>query len=317
MGTSPLIQVGELASLLAGAEHDSPPRGPVLLDVRYRMSGPTGRREFERAHIPGASYVDMDTGLATIRTDGLGGRHPMPDAATFTAAMRSAGVTMSRPVVAYDDWASLPASRLWWILRHLGFPDVRVLDGGMAAWAQAGQPTESGPDTAGTGDFSPSGGGVGRLLNADDAAVYAGRHLLLDARPADRFRGENESIDSVAGHIPGAVSAPALANVDSHGRFLPAEELAGHFRPLMKAGGTDTPDTSKPDAGTPDAGTPDTSMTHIGPPGTLAVGTYCGSGVQATHLALALNVAGICDDPDVYIGSWSDWITDPTRPVEV
>jgi len=312
MGTSPLIQVAELASLLAGAEHDSPPRGPALLDVRYRMSGPTGRREFERAHIPGASYVDLDTELATIRPDGLGGRHPMPAVETFTAAMRSAGVTISRPVVAYDDWASLPASRLWWILRHLGFRDVRVLDGGMAAWIAAGQPTESGPDTAAAGDFSPSGGGVGRLLNADEAAVYAGRHLLLDARPADRFRGENESIDPVAGHIPGAVSVPALANVDSRGRFLPAEELAGRFRPLMKAGGANRPDTGTPDAGTPDAG-----MADIHPATAGRVSTYCGSGVQATHLALALNVAGICDDPDVYIGSWSDWITDPSRPVEV
>jgi thiosulfate/3-mercaptopyruvate sulfurtransferase len=332
MGTSPLIGVAELASLLAGAENDSPPGRPVLLDVRYRMSGPTGRREFERAHIPGASYVDMDTELATIRTDGVGGRHPVPAVATFTAAMRSAGVTMSRPVVAYDDWASLPASRLWWILRHLSFPDVRVLDGGMAAWTAAGQPAESGPDTAGAGDFSPSSGGVGRLLDADEAAAYAGRRLLLDARPADRFRGENESIDPVAGHIPGAVSAPALANVDSRGRFLPVEELAGRFRHLITTGeggaddpGADDPDADDPDADDPKADDPkaddpkadDPGTTDICPAATGAVGTYCGSGVQATHLALALNVAGICDDADVYIGSWSDWITDPTRPVEV
>lgn len=282
MGTSPLIQVDELARLLAGPEAAR----PVVLDVRYRMGSSTGFQEFEDSHVPGASYVAMDTELATIRADGAGGRHPMPKVETFAAAMRSAGVARSRAVVAYDDWASLPASRVWWMLRHLGFPDVRVLDGGLAAWTAAGQPTESGPATPGTGDFTPSVMGVGHVLDATEAAMYAGGHLLLDARPADRFRGENETIDVVAGHIPGAVSAPALANVDRHARFLPAEELARRFHELGAEEGK-------------------------------IIGTYCGSGVQATHLALALSVAGITDGADVYIGSWSDWITDPSRPVEI
>ena len=299
MGTSALIQVDELAGLLAGPRGD-PAGRPVLLDVRYRMNGPTGRPEFERAHIPGASYVDLNTDLATIRPDGAGGRHPMPTAGTFTAAMRSAGVTMSRPVVAYDDWASLPASRVWWMLRHFGFADVRVLDGGIAAWIAAGRPTASGPSMPGAGGFSPTRPGIGRTLGPTDAMAYAGRRLLLDARPADRFRGENETVDLVAGHIPGAVSAPALATLDTNGRFLPAEELAVHLRPLMPGA----------PAGPPDPG-PEPSDT-AGP-----VGTYCGSGVQATHLALALSVAGVCDDADVYIGSWSDWVTDPERPVEL
>jgi thiosulfate/3-mercaptopyruvate sulfurtransferase len=281
-GTSPLIQVEELSGLLAGPQAHR----PVLLDVRYRMSGATGSREFERGHIPGASYVDLDTELATIRPDGAGGRHPMPTARTFTAAMRSAGVIMSRPVVAYDDWASLPASRLWWMLRHFGFRNVRVLDGGLAAWTAAGAPTEPGPSTPGAGDFSPSSPGVGRLLNAADATAYAARHLLLDARSADRFRGENETIDPVAGHIPGAVSAPTLANLNSGGVFLPADQLAARFQ-------------------------------RMGTSNATTVGTYCGSGVQATHLALALSVAGITNDADVYVGSWSDWITDPDRRVEV
>src|SRR5664280_165958 len=278
--TSALIQVDELAGLLVGPEAAR----PVVLDVRYRMGTSAGQREFEDNHFPGASYVAMDTHLATIRADGVGGRHPMPTAETFSAAMRSAGVTMSRPVVAYDDWASLPASRLWWMLRNLGFLNVRVLDGGIAAWAAAGQPTESGPVTPGAGDFTASSMGMGRLLNATDAATYAAGHLLLDARPADRFRGENETIDAVAGHIPGAVSSPALANVDKHGRFLPAEELARRFHELGAEDGK-------------------------------IIGTYCGSGVQATHLALALSVAGITDRADVYIGSWSDWITSPDRPI--
>jgi thiosulfate/3-mercaptopyruvate sulfurtransferase len=276
----PLIEVDELARLLAGPETVR----PVVLDVRYRMGSSTGLQKFEDSHIPGASYVGMDTELATIRPDGAGGRHPMPTVETFTAAMRSAGVTMSRPVVAYDDWASLPASRVWWMLRHLGFLDVRVLDGGIAAWTATGQPTESGPVTSEAGDFTPSSMGVGHLLNATDATTYTVRHLLLDARPADRFRGENETIDAVAGHIPGAVSAPALANIDKHTRFLPVEELARRFHELGAEDGK-------------------------------IVGTYCGSGVQATHLALALSVAGITDGADVYIGSWSDWITNPARPI--
>jgi thiosulfate/3-mercaptopyruvate sulfurtransferase len=279
---SSLIQVEELQRLLAGPQISR----PVILDVRFRLGVSTGRKEFEDAHVPGAAYVDMDTELATIRADGAGGRHPMPRVETFTAAMRSAGVTSTRAVVAYDDWFSLPASRLWWMLRHLGFPRVRVLDGGIAAWTAAGKPTESGPSAPAAGDFKPSSPGVGRLLDAADAIRYADRHLLLDARPADRFHGENETIDPVAGHIPGALSGPALSNVDLDGRFLPADELAARFRQL----------------GAVDA---------------KSVGTYCGSGIQATHLALALSVAGITDDADVYIGSWSDWITDPERHLEV
>ena len=208
----------------------------------------------------------------------------MPNAETFSAAMRYAGVSMSRPLVAYDDWASLPASRVWWTLRHLGFLDVRVLDGGIAAWTADGQPTESGPVTPGTGDFAAATMGVGRVLDAADAMRYAAGHLRLDARPADRFRGENETIDAVAGHIPGAVSSPALANVDKHGRFLPAGDLARCFHELGAEDGK-------------------------------IVGTYCGSGIQATHLALALSIAGITDRADVYIGSWSDWITSPQRAV--
>jgi thiosulfate/3-mercaptopyruvate sulfurtransferase len=286
MNASPLIQVDELQRLLAGPETGR----PVVLDVRFRLGESSGRQEFESAHVPGASYVDMDTELATIRPDGVGGRHPMPTVETFTAAMRSAGVTMSRPVVAYDDWLSLPASRVWWMLRHLGFLDVRVLDGGMGAWIAAGHPTESGPHTPGVGNFSPSSPGLGRLLDATAAVTYAARHVLLDARTADRFRGENETIDAVAGHIPGAISAPALDTVDVNGRFLPADQLAGRFRELGIAAAD----------GIAEART---------------VGTYCGSGVQATHLALALSVAGITDHADVYIGSWSDWITDPDRPI--
>ena len=300
MNESPLILVDELQRLLAGP----PAERPVVLDVRFRLGESTGRLDFERAHVPGASYVDMDTQLATIRPDGVGGRHPMPAVETFTAAMRSAGVTMSRPVVAYDDWLSLPASRVWWMLRHLGFLDVRVLDGGIAAWIAAGHPTESGPHTPGVGDFSPSSPGFGRLLDATAAATYAVRHVLLDARTADRFRGENETIDAVAGHIPGAISAPALDTVDPNGRFLSADQLAGRFR-------------ERGFEGTVGAAQAIGAAEADGTAEARTVGTYCGSGVQATHLALALSIAGITDEADVYIGSWSDWITDPDRPIAI
>lgn len=298
MNASPLIQVDELKRLMAGPETGR----PVVLDVRFRLGESSGREEFERAHVPGASYVDMDTELATIRPDGLGGRHPMPTVETFTAAMRSAGVAMSRPVVAYDDWASLPASRLWWMLRHFGFLDVRVLDGGIAAWIAAGHPTGSGPHTPGVGDFSPSSPGFGRLLDATAAASFAARHVLLDARTADRFRGENETIDAVAGRIPGAISAPALDTVDPSGRFLSAAELAGRFRERGIEGAVGAAQAT----GTAEAD---------GIAEARTVGTYCGSGVQATHLALALSIARITDHADVYIGSWSDWITGPDRPI--
>lgn len=302
MSASPLIQVDELQRLQAGAETGR----PVVLDARYRLGDSAGCHEFERAHIPGASYVDMDTELATIRPDRMGGRHPMPTVETFTAAMRSAGVTMSRQVVAYDDWDSLPASRVWWMLRHFGFLGVRVLDGGLAAWTAAGQPTESGPCTPEAGDFSPASPGVGRLLDATAAETYAARHLLLDARSAARFRGENETVDPVAGHIPGAVSAPALDSVDANGRFLPAEQLAVRFQALFATQPTGQAEV----AGQAEVTDP------VRATGARGVGTYCGSGVQATHLALALSVAGVTDDADVYIGSWSDWITDPGRPIE-
>ena len=300
MDASPLIQVDELHRLLAGPEMGR----PVVLDVRFRLGESNGRVDFERAHVPGAAYVDMDTQLATIRPDGVGGRHPMPTVETFTAAMRSAGVTMSRPVAAYDDWVSLSASRLWWMLRHFGFLDVRVVDGGIAAWTAADHLTESGPHTPGVGDFSPSSPGFGRLLDATAAATYAARHVLLDARTADRFRGESETIDSVAGHIPGAISASALDTVDPSGRLLSADQLEERFleRGLEGAAGAARATGATESDGIADART---------------VGTYCGSGMQATHLALALSIAGITDEADVYIGSWSDWITDPDRPIAI
>lgn len=275
-----MVDVDSLRRQLQGPEPDR----PVLLDVRYRLGGPPGRIPFEQGHLPGAAFVDLDTALATIRPGGVGGRHPMPEVEAFESAMRDAGVRDGRPVVAYDDWSSLAASRAWWLLRYFGKDDVTVLDGGLRAWTSAGGPLETGWPRPAPGDLTARPGHA-RLLDADAVGTYADRGLLLDARPAGRYRGEDETVDPVAGHIPGARSAPALANVDDEGRFLPREDLAARFAEQGLHPGSEP-------------------------------ATYCGSGVQAAHLALALAHAGVNEDAGVYVGSWSDWITDPARPVE-
>ena len=276
---TPLVSVEELHELLSGPESGR----PTLLDVRWALGSTSGRAEHEAAHLPGAAWVDLDEALSgPVLPDGHGGRHPVPDADFFARAMRAAGVRTDRPVVCYDAGSSVAASRAWWMLTYFGKPDVRVLDGGLTAWEEAGLPTESGEVHPEPGTFTARGGGR-RLLDADAAARHP---LLLDARPADRFRGENEHIDPVAGHIPGARSAPALGNLRPDGRFLPPEELVGRMAAVGVRPGDD-------------------------------VGVYCGSGVQAAHTALALQVAGVTDDAAVYVGSWSDWVSDRTRPVEL
>jgi thiosulfate/3-mercaptopyruvate sulfurtransferase len=258
------------------------PPSAVVLDVRWKLGGPPGREDYLRGHIPGAVFVDLDTELAG--PPGPGGRHPMPSAGSFQDAMRRAGVSGGRPVVVYDAGDSTAAARAWWLLRYFGHPDVRVLDGGCRAWTAAGQPVAVGPDPAAgaapaPGDFVASPGHM-PLLDADGAAELAGTGVLLDARSAERYRGETEPVDAQAGHIPGAVSAPTTENVRPDGTFASPVELAARFGALT---------------------------------GGRAVGVYCGSGVTAAHEVLALDIAGI--PAALYIGSWSNWITDPTRPI--
>jgi thiosulfate/3-mercaptopyruvate sulfurtransferase len=278
--TAPLVSASDLATRLSG------PEPPLLLDVRYRLGGPPGRPDYEQAHLPGAVYVDMDSELAgTPGPHGEGGRHPMPDAAGFTAAMRRAGVSAGRPVVAYDDWSGLPASRAWWLLRYFGHPAVQVLDGGIGAWQRSGGHVEHGVVEHGPGDFDAVPGGR-RLIDADAAARLARTGRLLDGRPRRRFQGLDETVDPIAGHIPGAISAPALANVGPDGAFLSPAELRERLAPAVAGAGTE-------------------------------VGTYCGSGIQAAQLALVLAATGLVEDAAVYAGSWSDWITDTGREVEL
>ncbi len=269
-----IITATELASELAK------PTAPVLLDVRYQLGGPPGRPEYAAGHVPGAVYVDLDSELAA--PPGRAGRHPLPDLAAFAEAMRAAGVRTDRPVVVYDGGQGWAAARAWWLLRWSGHPDVRVLDGGLAAWQASGGALSTDQPEPRAGDFTPVPGAL-RLLTADDAAALARRGVLLDARAGERYRGEVEPIDPVAGHIPGAVSAPTTENVAEGGTvFRAAGELAERFAAL---------------GATADA----------------EVGVYCGSGVSAAHEVLALAVAGV--PAALYVGSWSEWTADPSRPV--
>ena len=289
--TSPLICVDQLAADLACGT------APILIDVRWKLGGPPGLGDYLAGHVPGARFVDLDDELSSHPEDGEGravgprGRHPLPDAEEFSEAMRRAGVRSDLPVVVYDGGDSTHAARAWWLLRHFGHQDVRVLDGGFAAWQSAGHQVEEGepPVPATRGDFEAWAPGVFTVLDHEGAAAMAADGLLFDARAGARYRGETEPIDPVAGHVPGAVSAPTTDNLAKDGRFRPGAVLAQRFAGLGAEAAT----------------------AHDG-----AVGVYCGSGVTATHEILAMAVAGI-DPTDValYEGSWSGWTSDPERPV--
>ena len=265
-----IISACELASEMAVSNP------PVVLDIRWQLGGPNLRSAYEQGHIPGAVHVDLDSELAAPA--GAGGRHPLPDMEVFGAAMRAAGVSEDRMVVVYDGGLGWAAARAWWLLRWTGHPSVRFLDGGLAAW---GGPLEAGAPSPVAGSFLPSPGALS-LLDAEGAASLARTGLLLDARAAERYRGDVEPIDRSGGHIPGAVSAPTTENVTESGHFHSAAELAERFKSL-------------------------------GATGSCEVGVYCGSGVSAAHEVLALAVAGI--PGALYAGSWSHWSGDESRPV--
>ncbi|MFC0625500.1 sulfurtransferase [Kribbella deserti] len=251
----------------------------ILIDTTWNLAGPPGREAYDAGHLPGAHFVDLDTELAA--PPGAGGRHPLPDATTVEAALRRAGASNDSAIVVYDAANSMAAARAWWVFRYFGATNVRVLDGGLAAWKAAGGPVVAEIPPAGAGTFVAKSGGM-PVLDANQAAERAADGVLLDARAPERFAGEIEPIDPVAGHIPGAVNAPTAANVNAAGLFLAPAELRARFEPL-------------------------------GADGSSPVGVYCGSGVTAAHEALALAVAGV--PADVYVGSWSEWITDPNRPI--
>jgi thiosulfate/3-mercaptopyruvate sulfurtransferase len=249
-----------------------------VLDVRWDLGG-ARRQDYLTSHIPGAAFVDLDSELAG--PSGSGGRHPPPEPESFSAAMRRAGVRGGRPVVVYDAATSLAAARAWWLLRYFRHPEVAVLDGGLAAWVAAGHPVADGPEEVEPGDFVARPGGM-PVLEADGAAKLARRGVLLDARMPERFRGEQEPVDPVAGHIPGARNCPTARNVDDLGGFLDPADLRARFAEEGVGEGVE-------------------------------LGAYCGSGVTAAHEVLALELAGF--PAALYVGSWSDWITDSGRPV--
>jgi thiosulfate/3-mercaptopyruvate sulfurtransferase len=269
----PLISVAQLAAELASAAP------PAVLDARWRLGGPPGRPGWLGGHIPTAAFVDLDTELAAPPGDS--GRHPLPDPGAFAAAMRRAGVSAGRAVVVYDDTDASAAARCWWLLRHHGHRDVRVLDGGLPAWVASGRALEEGEVELTPGDFETAPRGCMPVIDAAGALRLAAAGVLLDARAAERYRGELEPVDPVAGHIPGAASAPAVGNLDG-GHFRPAARLAERFAALGATRGAQA-------------------------------GAYCGSGVTAAGTVLALELAGV--RAALYPGSWSEWIRDPARPV--
>jgi thiosulfate/3-mercaptopyruvate sulfurtransferase len=253
---------------------------PAVLDVRWQLGGPPGAEDYAEGHIPGAVFIDLDAQLAD--PPGPRGRHPLPRAEAFAEAMRTAGVRTDRPVVVYDAAASLAAARAWWLLRYFGHSRVAVLDGGWASWIRAGHPVAIDTPVPEPGDFAPTPGQM-PVLDAGAAAELAAGGVLIDARAPERFRGEVEPIDPVAGHIPGARNLPSTQNVDRSGRFLAPGALRAAFAEIGVSDGAQ-------------------------------VGAYCGSGVVAAHEVLALELAGF-PAAALYVGSWSEWISDPRRAV--
>jgi thiosulfate/3-mercaptopyruvate sulfurtransferase len=258
----------------------------AVVDCRFSLQDPgQGRRAYQAGHIPGAVYAHLDEDLSGPVVPGRTGRHPLPEPELFAARLGRWGIGNTTQVVAYDDAGGAYAARLWWMLRWLGHEAVAVLDGGWSAWVAAGLPQRIGietrPPTVFTARPRPE-------LVATASEVMLRRldpdWRVLDARGADRFRGENETLDPVAGHIPGAVSAPYADNLAPDGRFRDPASLRQRYQKLL--------------------GTVPAAHTIC----------YCGSGVTAAHDLLAIFHAGL-GEGRLYPGSWSEWITDPTRPI--
>jgi thiosulfate/3-mercaptopyruvate sulfurtransferase len=252
----------------------------TILDVRWQLSEPDGRAAYEAGHIPGAVYVSLEAELTDHRVAGRG-RHPLPSGRSVEAAARRWGVRRGVPVVIYDDWNRAGSSRAWWVLTAAGIPEVRILDGGLGAWIAAGGALENGPVLPEPGDATVRHddlhAGARPTLTAEEVNTV---QTLLDARAPERFRGDVEPVDPVAGHIPGATNLPSTRVLADNGAFLNENHLAQLVAEHRVDGG---------------------------------VGVYCGSGVTAAVVLAALTSAGV--DAALYPGSWSEWISDPSRPV--
>ncbi|MGW5382314.1 sulfurtransferase [Nocardia sp. NPDC003963] len=279
--TEVFATAGELAATIASG-------APVtLLDVRWRLDRPDGRADYRAGHLPGAVYVDLDTALSDHSLAGRG-RHPLPDGAALQRDLRAWGVREGVPVVVYDDWNRAGSSRAWWVLTAAGVPEVRILDGGLTAWRDSGGTVEQGDVTPAPGDATVThpdlyAGALG-VVTAGELGDIVAHGTLVDARAPERYRGEHEPVDPVAGHIPGAVNIPATALLDAAGRFLPDDEIRARY--------------------------PESDSAAAEP---LAV--YCGSGVTAAIAVAALTAAG--REASLFPGSWSQWSADAANPVEV
>jgi thiosulfate/3-mercaptopyruvate sulfurtransferase len=255
-----------------------------IFDCRHDLARPeAGAQAYRLAHIPSAQFLHLDRDLSGPTT-GRNGRHPLPDAAALAATFAQRGVSNESQVIAYDDSGGMVAARLWWLLRWLGHDKVALLDGGLAAWRRAGYSLTDRVSTVRSISFK------WRLSEEAVDAAYLQAHmrqpglLLIDARALDRFRGENETLDPVAGHIPGAVNRPFRNNLAADGRFKPAAQLHGEFDELLQRYPVES------------------------------IVSYCGSGVSACHHLLALEIAGL-HGARLYPGSWSEWSSDPRRPM--
>jgi thiosulfate/3-mercaptopyruvate sulfurtransferase len=273
-----LISVADLAKHLDDT-------GWVVCDCRHDLADTrAGRRAYAESHIPGARFVHLDEDLSAPKT-GRNGRHPLPDVDTFARRLGELGIDNAKQIAAYDASGGPYAARLWWMLRWLGHDAVAVLDGGWNAWVKAGNSITAANPAVKAARFVPRPrAGMARDVNQVAADLGKSPSFMLDARVPSRYRGENETLDPVAGHIPGAVNRPWQLNLDNEGRFKVAAELRKEFAETLEGRAPD-------------------GVTH-----------YCGSGVTACHNLLAMEVAGLAGSL-LYPGSWSEWCSDPARPV--
>lgn len=268
-----LITAAELSGLIQSG-------APItVLDVRWRLDEPDGHPAYLKGHIPGAVYVSLEDELSDHTVTGRG-RHPLPSGANLQAAARRWGVRQDVPVVVYDDWNRAGSARAWWVLTAAGLLNVRILDGGLSAWRAAGGSLEAGPVSPQPGNVTVPHSDLyaGALPTINAQQCITDDLALLDARAPERFRGDSEPVDPVAGHIPGARNLPSSSVLASDGTFLDDDALKQLFSGLGDR-----------------------------------VGAYCGSGVTATITIAALAAVG--HDAALFPGSWSEWSSDPTRPV--
>ena len=275
----------------------------ILIDCRSDLfDASLGKQQYESGHIPNAAFFALHDALSGPKTPGSG-RHPLPDQEALVQRMQSLGANDDSMVVVYDAGSSVYAARLWWLLRWCGHDAVNVLDGGFAAWVKAGYPSSK--------DLSPrerkQGKGNFAIRNSLEAIIQSdellenlgsGHHLIVDARAAERWRGDVEPLDPVAGHIPGALNRPNTQNLRPDGRFKPAEVLREEWLSLMTLQAPRIPAAASAPGGEGSA------LVHS-----------CGSGVSACHNLLAMRIAGLNDDLILHPGSWSEWCADPKRPV--